>query len=61
MEKLFNNPILKTKITSDDVKIPEMLIGYLVAPLCAMLANSIFSAYLTRYYADVIASSAYFP
>ena len=54
MEKLFNNPILKTKITSDDVKIPEMLIGYLVAPLCAMLANSIFSAYLTRYYADVI-------
>lgn len=54
MEKLFNNPALKTKITSDDVKIPEMLIGYLTAPLCAMLANSIFSAYLTRYYADVI-------
>ena len=54
MGKLFNNPALKTKITSDDVKIPEMVIGYLTAPLCAMLANSIFSAYLTRYYADVI-------
>ena len=31
-----------------------MFIGYLLAPLCAMLANSVFSAYLTRYYADVL-------
>ena len=54
MEKFFNNPALKTRINSDDVKLKEMFIGYLLAPLLAMLANSIFSAYLTRYYADVI-------
>ena len=54
MDKFFQNPALKTKINSSGVKIQEMLIGYFLAPLCAMMANSIFSAYLTRYYADVI-------
>ena len=54
MGKFFENPALKTRITSKSVKFQEMFIGYLLAPLCAMLANSIFSAYLTRYYADVI-------
>jgi len=54
MDKFFENPALKTKITSSQVKLQEMLIGYFLAPLCAMMANSIFSAYLTRYYADVI-------
>ena len=54
MDRFFENPALKTKITSSQVKLQEMLIGYFLAPLCAMLANSIFSAYLTRYYADVI-------
>ena len=50
----FDSPALKTKIKSSSVKLPEMFVGYLLAPLCAMMANSIFSAYLTRYYADVI-------
>lgn len=50
----FDSPALKTKITSSSVKPKEMFVGYLLAPLCAMMANSIFSAYLTRYYADVI-------
>ena len=54
MDKFFQNPALKTKINSSSVKLQEMLIGYFLAPLCAMMANSIFSAYLTRYYADVI-------
>ena len=54
MEKFFRSPVLKTRITSSSVKLQEMFIGYLLAPLCAMIANSIFSAYLTRYYADVL-------
>ena len=56
MEKkgFFGNPALKTKITSQNVKLQEMLIGYFLAPLCAMLANSIFGAYLSRYYSDVL-------
>ena len=56
MEKkgFFGNPALKTKISSQNVKLQEMLVGYFVAPLCAMLANSIFGAYLSRYYSDVL-------
>ena len=52
--KIAEKPIFKTKITSTNVKLQEMAIGYFLAPLVAMLANSIFSAYLTRYYADVL-------
>ena len=40
-DKLFDNPALKTRITSSNVKLQEMLIGYFLAPMCAMLANSI--------------------
>ena len=47
-------PALQTKIKSDEVKIQEIVLGYFLAPFCAMLANSIFGAYLTRYYADVL-------
>ena len=52
--KLFDNPALKTRIKSSNVKIQEMAIGYFLAPMCAMLANSIFGAYLSRYYSDVL-------
>ena len=52
--KLFENPALKSRITSSNVKIQEMAIGYFLAPMCAMLANSIFGAYLSRYYSDVL-------
>ena len=53
-DKLLGNPALKTRITSSNVKLPEMAIGYFLAPMCAMLANSIFGAYLSRYYSDVL-------
>jgi len=52
--KFFDTPAAKSKITSANVKLPEMGIGYLIAPLCAMLSNSIFGAYLNRYYVDVL-------
>lgn len=52
--KLFDNPALKSRITSSNVKLPEMALGYFLAPMCAMLANSIFGAYLSRYYSDVL-------
>ena len=54
MSKFFDNPALKTRITSANVKPKEMLVGYFLAPMCAMLANSIFGAYLSRYYSDVL-------
>ena len=43
-----------TRIKSTNVKVNEMLIGYLAGPFCAMIANAIFGAYLNRYYVDVL-------
>ena len=52
-QKLFNK-LPPTRIKSANVKIQEMALGYFLAPMCAMLANSIFGAYLSRYYSDVL-------
>ncbi len=54
MNKTFEKLLPPSKITSANVKIPEMLFGYLAAPLCAMIANAIFGSYINRYYVDVL-------
>ncbi len=51
---LFENPLLKTKIISANVKPKEMLLGYFIGPFCALISNAIFSSYLNRYYSDVL-------
>lgn len=53
-ETLFQNPLLRTKITSANVKPPEMILGYFLGPFCALISNAIFGSYLNRYYSDVI-------
>ncbi len=50
----FDNPLVRTRITSANVKPPEMLLGYFVGPFCAFISNAIFGSYLNRYYSDVI-------
>lgn len=54
INKLFDKPFLRTRITSANVKPPEMLLGYLVGPFCALISNAIFGSYLNRYYSDVL-------
>lgn len=51
---LIEAPMFKTKITSANVKIKEMLLGYFLGPFCAFISNAIFGAYLNRYYSDVL-------
>lgn len=51
---MFELPFMKTRITSANVKPPEMLLGYLAGPFLALISNSIFSSYLNRYYSDVL-------
>ena len=50
----FNNPLVRTRITSANVNPPEMLLGYFVGPFCAFISNAIFGSYLNRYYSDVL-------
>ena len=54
MNQKFEKLLLPTRIKSSNVKIQEMLLGYLAAPFCAMIANAIFGSYLNRYYVDVL-------
>ena len=53
-KSIFEKPLLSTKVKSANVKLVESLIGYLIGPFCAMLANGIFTTYLTRYFRDVL-------
>lgn len=52
--KAFENPLFRTKITSANVKVQEMLLGYFIGPFCAFISNAIFGSYLNRYYSDVL-------
>ena len=54
MKSIVENPVLSTKVKTKDVKLKEMIFGYFLGPFCAMISNSIFSSYLSRYYSDVL-------
>lgn len=55
MKKDFwNSPLTRSAIRSDDVKMPEMLIGYLIGPFGALLSSGIFTSFLNKYFTDVL-------
>lgn len=50
----WNSPLTRSAIMSDDVKLPEMLIGYLIGPFGALLSSGIFTSFLNKYFTDVL-------
>ena len=54
LTKIAEAPVFRTQIKSSEVKVKEMLLGYLTAPFLALISNATFSAYLNRYYVDVL-------
>lgn len=50
----WSGPLTGTRIKSDDVKMPEMLIGYFIGPFGALLASGIFTSILQNYFTDVL-------
>lgn len=52
--KFFNNALLKTKVTSANVKWKESIFGYFIGPFCGMLTSQIFVTYLNMYWTDVL-------
>lgn len=57
----FENPLVKTRITSANVKVKEMALGYFIGPFIALISNAIFASYLNRYYTDVIGLTRWAP
>lgn len=51
---IWNNPFLRTRVKSDKVKAPEMLLGYFIGPFGALLASGIFTSILQNYFTDVL-------
>ncbi|MBR2890474.1 MAG: MFS transporter [Oscillospiraceae bacterium] len=50
----WNSPLASSAIKTDDVKMPEMLIGYLIGPFGALLSSGIFTSFLNKYFTDVL-------
>jgi GPH family glycoside/pentoside/hexuronide:cation symporter len=44
----------KSKITTEEVRTPELLIGYLIGPFGGLLASGIFASILQNYFTDVL-------
>lgn len=53
-KSIWNNPFLRTRVKSDNVKAPEMLLGYFIGPFGALLASGIFTSILQNYFTDVL-------
>ncbi len=54
MLKVFNSPLLHTKVKSDQVQKSEKWLGYLLGPAGALLLNAVLGTYLNVYYTDVL-------
>jgi GPH family glycoside/pentoside/hexuronide:cation symporter len=50
----WKSPLKASVIKSEDVRLPEMLIGYFIGPFCALLASGIFTSILQNYFTDVL-------
>lgn len=55
MEKDFwRNPPVRTRVKTEEARLPEMLLGYLIGPFGALLASGIFTSILQSYFTDVL-------
>ena len=52
--RLFESPLLKSRVHSQDVCASEKWLGYLLGPAGALLLNAVLATYLNVYYTDVL-------
>ncbi len=53
-KSIWESPIGRSSIRTNEVKLPEMLIGYLIGPFGALLSSGIFTSMLQNYFTDVL-------
>lgn len=59
--KLIEYPLFRTRVTSANVKLKEMSLGYFLGPFMAFISNAIFGSYLNKYYTDVLGLTKWAP
>ena len=50
----WDGPLTRSKVTSDDTTMPEIIFGYLLGPFGALLSSGIFTSFLNKYFTDVL-------
>ena len=50
----WNTPLTRSAVKDEQVRLPEMLLGYLVGPFGALLSSGIFTSMLQNYFTDVL-------
>ena len=59
---IFDGSIFRARVDKEKVKIfPEGGLGYLIGPILALVSNSFISAYLQKYYTDVLGLAKWAP
>lgn len=51
---IWDSPLTNSKVKSNEVRMPEMLIGYFIGPFGALLSSGIFTSILQGYFTDVL-------
>lgn len=59
-ENKFFKFLLKSRVKSANVKLPEMALGYLIGPFGALIINAVFTSFLNRFYTDALGLSGTF-
>ena len=54
VNKIFDSPILASRISSEDTTKKEKYLGYLIGPTGALLLNGVLASYLNVFYTDVL-------
>ncbi len=53
-KKFWDSPLTRSAIRTEEVRLPEMLFGYLIGPFGALLSSGIFTSMLQNYFTDVL-------
>ena len=53
-QTFWKTPLSDSAIKTDDVRLPEMLLGYFIGPFGALLSSGIFTSILQNYFTDVL-------
>lgn len=52
--RFWSSPLTRSAVKSSEVRLPEMLLGYLIGPFGALLSSGIFTSMLQNYFTDVL-------
>lgn len=50
----WQKPLTRSSVRTEEVRLPEMLLGYLIGPFGALLSSGIFTSMLQNYFTDVL-------